>query len=50
MMIVSIFPVLQLFAKTHVESACDKKRNDDPYKDEIAHKISLTVGEIRGQR
>jgi hypothetical protein len=37
-MIVSTFTVLQLLAKTHVESACDKKRNYDPYKDEIAHK------------
>jgi hypothetical protein len=32
-MIVSIFAVLQLLAKAHVESACDKKRNDDPHKD-----------------
>ena len=41
-MIVSIFAVLQLLAKTHVESAGDKKRNDDSYKDEVAHKITLT--------
>ena len=32
--------LLQLLAKTHVESAEDKKRNDDPKKDEVAHKIT----------
>ena len=46
-MIVSIFAVLQLLAKTHVEGARDEKRNDDSCKNEIAHKVSLTMSEIR---
>jgi hypothetical protein len=37
-MIVSIFAVLQLLAKTHVERAGDKKCNDGSNKDEVAHK------------
>ena len=45
-MIVSIFAVLQLIAKTHVEGARDEKRNDDHNKDEVAHKITLTMGEL----
>jgi hypothetical protein len=32
------FVLLELLAKAHVESACDEKRNDDPRKNEVAHK------------
>jgi len=32
------FLLLQFLAKTHVESARDKKRNDDCHKDEVIHK------------
>jgi hypothetical protein len=32
------FALLQLLAKSHVERARDKKRNNDRYKDEVAHK------------
>ena len=38
-MIVSIFAVLQLLAKTHVEGAHDKKTDDSPDKDYVAHTV-----------
>jgi hypothetical protein len=46
-MTVSILALLQLLAKTHVERTQDKEHDDDPQKDEVAHKISLTMTEIR---
>jgi hypothetical protein len=39
--------LLQLLAKAHVESARDKKRNDDGNEDEVAHKITSRISEIR---
>jgi hypothetical protein len=39
--------LLQLLAKVCVECARDKKRNDDGNEDEVAHKISSTISEIR---
>jgi hypothetical protein len=40
------FAPLELLAKTRVHCARDKKRNDGSDKDEIAHKISLTMSEV----
>lgn len=37
-MAVSIFVLLQLLAKAHVQSAEDKKRKGGSNKDEVAHK------------
>jgi hypothetical protein len=45
-MTISILRLLQLLAKMHVERARDEKRNDDCNKDEVVHKISLTMSEI----
>jgi hypothetical protein len=39
--------LLQLLAKAHVESARDKKRYDDGNEDEVVHKITSTISEIR---
>jgi hypothetical protein len=38
--------LLKLLAKTCVQRAHDEKRDDDPHKDEVAHKISITMSEI----
>jgi hypothetical protein len=38
--------LLKLLAKTRVERARDEERNDDHNKDEVAHKITLTMGEL----
>jgi hypothetical protein len=35
-----------VIAEAHVEGARDEKRNDDHNKDEVTHKITLTVGEF----
>jgi hypothetical protein len=40
------FVLLQLLAKTDVESARDKKGDDDPNENEVAHKVRLIVSEI----
>ena len=42
------FVLLELLAKTHVERPGDKKRNDDPYKDEIAHKSPYDQANLSG--
>jgi hypothetical protein len=39
--------LLQLLAKAHVESAQHKKRQNSTDKEEVVHKISLTMNEIR---
>jgi hypothetical protein len=41
------FGLLQFLAKTYVECAAHKKRSDDAHKDEVAHKITLTLSESR---
>jgi hypothetical protein len=46
-MIVSIFAVLQLLAKTHVQGARDEKRKDDACKNEIVHRFSLGCSQKR---
>jgi hypothetical protein len=40
------FVLLQLLAKAHVESAHDKKSDNDSDENEVAHTDSLTMSEI----
>ena len=40
------FVLLQLLAKTHVQSAHDKERDHGPDENEVAHTASLTMSEI----
>jgi hypothetical protein len=40
------FVLLQLVAKTHVQSAHDKKGDNDSDENEVAHTASLTMSEI----
>jgi len=45
-MAVSIFVLLKVLAKAHVQSANNEKANDDPDENEVAHRVSLTMSEI----
>jgi hypothetical protein len=38
--------LLQLLAKAHVESAQDKKGDDNPDKDKVTHIVTFTISEM----